>query len=110
MSGEQGRLIINRTGESAKAIQVLRGTGIRLQCNALLYFINTQKGMITAEVEFAPREAVALALQILDAAGYAAEAHPREGNWPAVFHNKERPARETALALSHTEQLKGKRP
>lgn len=105
------RLIINRNGESARAMQVLRSTNVRVQCNALLHYENKNTGQVTMEVEFAPREAVALALQILDAAGYAAEIQPF-GPLSRALGAPDSLVKVTdkARALSHTEQLgKGKR-
>jgi hypothetical protein len=70
---DQGRLIFNSRGESAKA--TVDGDKVRVQASAF-HYVDWSEG-ITVEVEFSKREAAAFALQVLDAAGYAAEVERR---------------------------------
>lgn len=81
-----GRLIINARGESARA-EATDG-GVRVQMTALADNVTLLPVPAThipsawsesrVEVTFANREAVALALQILDAAGYCAAVAPKD--------------------------------
>lgn len=74
-----GRLIINARGESAKAIAT--DGGVRVQMTGLNDSMSTFGDLVnTMELRFSKREVVALALQILDAAGYAATAQARAGS------------------------------
>jgi hypothetical protein len=74
---EQGRLIINARGESAKAITHGKSVTVQATARADRCYFQRENGIVTSqvttEVEFTRREAAAFALQILDAAGYAAE-------------------------------------
>lgn len=68
----QGRLIINTRGETAK---VINDNPARLQIAARLNNVYpfALQHFVTAELELNPREMIALAAQLADVAGYAAE-------------------------------------
>lgn len=85
---DQGRLIINARGESAKAIAVDKGVRVQVtaRIDAMSLHLASGAWMLAtdvdadyawteacSEIELPKREAAALALQILDAAGYGAE-------------------------------------
>jgi hypothetical protein len=68
--------LINDRGEMAKALPRLPG-GITLQCAVLADRVIANGVMTVSEITFSKREAIALALQILDEVGCSAEVRER---------------------------------
>lgn len=86
---EQGRLIINARGENAKAIA--HGTsGVMLQVTAHADRTTHMNHGTTVEIELTKRECAALALQMLDAAGYSA----------AISDMSQKPPRDISLQVA----------
>lgn len=99
------RLIINARGETAKVIASVNGTSmlqVSVRYDRIVHLLRGTHE--TCEFELNPREALALAAQLADAAGYAAEftkvrrSPTRSSNMPSNYTDADFPIGDSSYA------------